>query len=103
MHVQVNTDGAGDHATLAIEAETALNSSLARFGERITRVEVHLSDENAHKSGVADKRCLMEARIAGRAPLAVSNNATAFGPAIHGAVEKLERALDKALGRASHS
>lgn len=100
MLVQVNTDGSVDHGAIASQAEATVEAALSRFGERITRVEVHLSDSNSHKAGADDKRCMMEARIAGRAPVAVSHNAPAFGPAISGAAEKLRRALESALGRA---
>ena len=36
-----------------------------RFSAHITRVEVHLGDENAGKRGSDDKRCMMEARLEG--------------------------------------
>jgi hypothetical protein len=62
-------------------------------------VELHLSDENGKKSGVDDKRCLMEARLAGLAPIAVSHNAATLTQAIDGAAAKLKRALDTAVDR----
>jgi hypothetical protein len=40
--------------------------ALRRFASQITRVEVHVADVNAGKQGSADKRCMMEARPAGR-------------------------------------
>lgn len=36
----------------------------------ISRVEVHLSDEDGKKGGQNDKRCMMEARLDGRQPAA---------------------------------
>lgn len=100
MHIQVNTDRHVDGSIgLTRHIETILKSSLERFSTRITRVEVHLSDENSHKGGTNDKRCLMEARLAGLQPIAVSHLAATLEQAIDGATGKLERALDSRLGR----
>ena len=81
------------------EAEDIVESGLARFGDQITRVEVHLSDVNGLKHGVDDKRCLLEARLAGLQPLAVSDQADTLHSAITGATRKLVRSLDSTLGR----
>lgn len=100
MHIQVNTDR---HITAAAEltrqVEATLKNSLDRFGNRITRVEVHLSDENSRKAGSDDKKCVLEARLAGLQPMAVSHQAATLEQAIDGAVGKLERALDSRLGK----
>jgi ribosome-associated translation inhibitor RaiA len=66
---------------------------LGRFSDRITRVEVHLSDQNSDKSGQDDKRCRMEARLEGRNPTAVTHQAASLGDAVDGAADKLKRAL----------
>ncbi len=100
MQVQTNTDDSvAGRAELAERVETIVQASLDRFRDRITRVEVHLNDENKGKGGVDDKRCLMEARLRGLEPVAVSHYAGTLLEAIGGAVEKLERALDHKLGR----
>jgi ribosome-associated translation inhibitor RaiA len=70
-----------------------------RFREHITRVEVHLSDENSQKSSDGGNRCLLEARITGYQPIAVSEHAASLHQAITGAADKLKRAIDSALGR----
>ena len=102
MDVLVNTDNSveGD-ATLAGEVETTLRHSLARFADRITRLEVHLGDENSHKHGADDKRCLIEARIAGRAPTAVTHHAPDLHRAVAGAADKMKAALDTVFGKLS--
>ena len=64
---------------------------------QITRVEVHFSDENGGKGGANDKRCVMEARLAGRKPIAVTDQADTFDEVIDGAAEKLKHALKKIL------
>jgi ribosome-associated translation inhibitor RaiA len=100
MEVLVKTDSSvqGTEA-LTAEVEGVVRHALARFADRITRVEVHLGDENAQKSGPDDKRCLMEARIAGRSPTAVSHNAPDLTRAVAGAADKLKRALDTVFGK----
>src|SRR3954469_11728433 len=100
MYVEVNTDNhiegsdaLSSHVTAEVEA------ALGRFGEQIIRVIVQLNDTNSHKSGDRDKRCLMEARIAGHQPVAVSHEAATLEDAIGAAAEKLERSLDHILGK----
>jgi len=78
-----------------------LTESLDRFGNQITRVEVHLRDVNGPKSVGDDKSCLLEARLAGRQPMVVTHEAASVRQAIDGATDKLERALDKLLDRLS--
>lgn len=101
MHVQINTDSniEGDNA-LAQQVEAVVRETLDRFSEQISRVEVHLSDENSDKKlGTDDKRCLLEARLVGIQPIAVSHQAATLEQAVDGAAEKLKRYLDSTLGR----
>ncbi len=101
MLIQINTDSniEGDDA-LAQQVEAVVRNALDRFSEQITRVEIHLSDENSDKqSGIEDKRCLLEARLAGLQPIAVSHQAATLEQAVDGAAEKLKRTLDSTLGR----
>lgn len=101
MQIHLNTDNhvVGSDA-LAAHLEVELRSALGRrFADRITRVEVHLNDVNSGKGGGADKRCMMEARPQGRQPVSVSHQAPTIALALSGAVEKLERALDRVYGR----
>ena len=57
MKVQVNTDEniEGREAMVA-EVEAVVATTLAQFTEHLTRVEVHIIDENAGKGGQRDKR-----------------------------------------------
>ena len=100
MLVQVNA-GNGVHVqdTVAAGIQSDVTEALSRFADSITRVEVHLSDENRAKGGDNDKRCMMEARIEGRAPIAVTNLAGDLPLAIDGAMTKLEKAIGNELGR----
>jgi len=100
MQVQVNTDNnidGRDEFVRRVEAE--VEGTLGRFADQITRLEVHLSDVNAAKGGGNDKRCLMEARLAGRQPVAVSQQAATMEEAVDGAADKMKRSLDSTLGR----
>jgi ribosome-associated translation inhibitor RaiA len=100
MQVQVNTDRSLSVEDVpAADVQSAIETAVARFSHRITRVEVHLSDQNSHKRGRNDKRCVIEARLAGLDPVAVTHEADTSSLAIDGAVEKLERSLDSRLGR----
>jgi ribosome-associated translation inhibitor RaiA len=100
MQVLVNSDHhIVGRESLAERVETIVRGTLQRFEDRITRVEVHLNDVNSDKLGQDDKRCMMEARLGGLKPIAVTAHAAALGDAIDAAVEKLERAIDHTLGR----
>lgn len=102
MQVKINTDKNIEcHAPLMHHIDTVVKDSLDHFSGQITRVEVHLSDENAHKSGDSDLRCLMEARVQGYQPMAVTEHAATMHQAIQGAADKLKRAVESALGRLS--
>lgn len=100
MKIQINTDQniAGDERW-ADGAEASVATALARFADQITRIELHVSDLNAGKFGTDDKRCLLEARLAGRQPVAVDHQAATVEEAIDGAADKLVRMLDSTLGR----
>jgi hypothetical protein len=63
---------------------------------------VHLSDENANKSGGSDKRCLIEARLEGRQPEVASDEAATLEGAYSGATRKLQRVLESSLGKRGH-
>lgn len=100
MHVQVNTDdNVEGREELARQVETEVTAALSRFADRLTRVEVHLGDESAPRSGPADKRCAMEARPAGQQPVAVTHNAASLEEALAGAAGKLANLLDTRFGR----
>lgn len=100
MQVQVNHD---DHVTgredMEREIALMLEGELDRYADQITRIEVHLSDNNAEKLSDDDKRCLLEARVAGHGQLTASHQTGDMRAAIDGAIEKLLRVLDSSLGK----
>lgn len=102
MTIQFNTD---NKVTVSEEFRIPLISliseGLRRFSHQITRIEVHLSDDNGDKEGSNDKRCMIEARLAGMKPIAVTSHAGNHEKAVQGAVDKLKSSLDSYLGRLS--
>ena len=100
MKIQLNTDVHIDGTeALAAHVSATVKQALARFSQTISRVEVHLSDQNGGKSGQKDKRCLLEARLEGRQPVAVTEHAATLDQAVQGAAQKLAHLLDSTLGR----
>ncbi len=100
MQVQINTDhNIEGREKLAEFVKGVVETTLARHRTRLTRVEVHLSDENGSKNGQDDKRCMMEARMAGHQSTAVTHHAASIDQAVHGAVEKLQRSLESTIAR----
>jgi len=103
MIIQINTDKTlignkkrQDFFTLQIE------EYLKRFASHITRIEVHLKDENGIKDGLNDITCLLEARLEGRQPIAVSCQANSVALSLTGALDKMNNALKTILGRAKN-
>ena len=60
MQIQINTDHHIEgHEALVAWATGEVKTALSRHSDHVTRVEVHLSDENGHKSGPNDKLSLI--------------------------------------------
>ena len=104
MQIQVNTDdNIEGHDALTAQVEADVRDGLSRFADQITRVEVHLSDENADKGGSDDKRCLLEVRPAGQQPMAVTHQAGTLREASLGALKKMQRKLQSSFGRKNNA
>ncbi len=100
MQIQINSDHNVEvNAALATQVSDLVASALSRVSDHITRVEVHVSDENGDKRSEYDKRCMMEARLEGRQPIAVTYQAASLDQAVDGAVDKLSRLIESTLGR----
>ncbi|MEA5477074.1 HPF/RaiA family ribosome-associated protein [Pseudanabaena galeata UHCC 0370] len=104
MQIQIRTGhNIEGHEALATHFSGVVEESLSRFSDRITQVEVHLSDENSDKKGgIDDMRCMIEVRLKGHQPIAVTHQATTLSQAVDGAADKLTRAIEHTLGRQSH-
>lgn len=101
MQIQLNSD---NHITgsqnLQQHVEQVLEQELKHLADRVTRVEVHLNDVNSGKSGDSDKRCQLEARMAGMQPISVEHRASTLDLALNGAAGQLARALGNSQGKA---
>jgi hypothetical protein len=100
VHIQVNTDEniEGRDALIA-GVEAVVTATLGQFSEHLTRIEVHIRDENAGKPGPRDKRCMMEARPTHQKPVAVTHEAATVDEACAGAAKKLRSLLVTHFGR----
>lgn len=103
MQIQVHTDNnIKSSAGFTAKIQDLVEGTLNRFADRITRVEVHLTDESGSaKSRGNDMRCVLEARLTGLQPTTVSADGSSVDQALHDAVEKMERALGRMLDRLS--
>ncbi len=100
MQIQVNCDNhIQGNIRLNEWVQSTLESTLERFEEDLTRIEVHLRDENGAKPGPHDKRCQMEARPKGHQPISVTHTATSLDQAVDGAASKLNNALEHFYGK----
>ena len=100
MQIQVNTDdNIEGREALSRRVESEISEGLSRFSDRLTRIEIHLSDENAGKGGSVDKRCLIEARPTGQQPVNVTHQAASLDEACAGAVRKLRSLLESKFGQ----
>ncbi len=100
MKIQLNTDAhINGTEQLAAKVGATVKQALERFSKHVTRVEIHLSDESGDKSGQHDQRCMLEARLEGRQPVAVTDQASTLELAVQGAAQKLARLLESTLGR----
>ncbi|SDU58790.1 ribosomal subunit interface protein [Pseudomonas moraviensis] len=100
MKIQVNSD---NHIKISQQLEefvlTTIESTLERYKEVLSRVEVHLSDGNGDKPGPRDLRCQLEARPKGHQPISVNHKADSLEQAIDGAAVKLDHTLQEFFGR----
>lgn len=94
MIIQLNTDkNISGNARLEDYLNSVITEELNRFSDDITRVEVHLSDENGSKSGKDDKKCILEARLSHKQPIAVTSYADTIEKAVSEGLTKLKSAL----------
>ena len=100
MQININTDSTVERqAGLNDHVKTVVEAAISRFRDQITRVEVHLSNNNSQKSADGDNRCMLEVRMNNYQPIAVSDHAATLHQAIAGAAEKMKRSVDNTLGR----
>ena len=100
MLVQIHTDKNIEGGSSFSEFfSNEIKNELARFDEIVTRIEVHVSDENGNKSTPNDKKCVIEARVEKKQPIAVTATADSPEKAFYEALEKMQRVLDTTLDK----
>ena len=97
LHSDPNTDG---RQAMTEHLKSVVTDAMGRFGDRITRVEAHLSDVNSQaRSSGEDIHCTLEARLIGLQAIVVKDSAGNAHQAIDGAVRKLRRAVQTEIGK----
>lgn len=99
IHLDKNSHGDKEQNE---EINSIVAHTLNRFAEHLTRVDVFVNDENSHKDRGDDKKCVLEARPAGRTPVAVTHLAGSVLEAVSAAAEKMETLLDREYGKKHH-
>jgi ribosome-associated translation inhibitor RaiA len=96
MQIEVTTDNhvAGGEG-LSTHVQSVVEDALGRFGDRVTWVEVHLGDENSHKSGGA--YCGIHAKLAGADTFNVNADSATIDQALVAAADKLLKVIERTL------
>ena len=100
MQVQFNSD----HTVMGTEnvaerIEANVREKLARFEDRLTRLEIHVRDVNGTKHGADDKHCTIEARPKGGKPIGVTEAAAKVDDAARKAAGTLAQRLERHFGK----
>lgn len=103
MKIEISTQAIKSSEAINEHVEKQIEHAIGRFGDRITRVEVHLGDQNAHKTGPQDKRVMMEARPAGFDPIAVEAHGEDLYAVVSDAAGKLGRAVTRRFEKLSET
>lgn len=100
MHVEINTDNTiTGNAELIADLAAAIRHELAHFESHVTRIEAHLRDVNAGKSGPDDIECTIEVRLKGQQPVIAKDASDTLEKATKGAASKMKSLLDTAVGK----
>lgn len=100
MEILINTDhNISGSAKMRSYMQADLESSFERFSDHLTRLEVKISDENAGKEGENDKKCVLEARLRGMQPIAVTGRGNSIDQALGDASTKMKTSLDSTMGK----
>ena len=102
MQVQFNSDSSVmGTENVAERIEAAVREKLARFESKLTRIEIHVRDENGAKHGADDKACTIEARPRGGKPVGVTEHGSTVDDAARKAAATLAQRLTRHFGKES--
>ncbi|GAA5069376.1 ribosomal subunit interface protein [Nocardia callitridis] len=100
MEIDINTgNGVRGDERLIEHVRDELGSALARFEDRLTWVQAHLSDQNGDKGGPDDKQCVLEARPVGGPSVVVTHRAGTVEESYLGAAASMTSLLDSRFGK----
>ncbi len=100
MTIQFNTsNNVNGSETMNARLSAIIADKMNRFSEYVTRIEAHLSDTNGKTEGQNDKHCVLEARLEGLQPIAVTSAADTYDEAVTAAIGKLKSTLDSTIGK----
>ena len=100
MKVLVNTDKHIEGSErLQNYIDEKMGHALKHFADRLTRIEIHLSDQNGDKPGADDIQCRVEVRPKGLQPVTVTARNANLDLSIADAIEKMKAALTTAYGK----
>jgi ribosome-associated translation inhibitor RaiA len=100
MQVQFNSDSSVmGTENVAERIEAQVRDKLARFEDRLTRIEIHVRDENGRKHGANDKACTIEARPRGARAIGVTEHASDVDAAARKAANTLAQRLERHFGK----
>jgi ribosomal subunit interface protein len=99
MLIQFNSNNIPVTEELEASLSGFISKALKRFSKRITRVEVHLEDENNLKSGKNDKRCSIEVRPENLEPIIVTSKSDNLVQAVREAADKSKASIEKTFGK----
>lgn len=100
MLVQINTDNRVEGTETTNGAiEERLRERLSRFGDRVTRVEMHIRDVDGDRNGARGIEAKLEARPAGGQPIVVTDQGASIDAAVAGVLRKAVEILDRSFGK----
>ncbi len=101
MQILLQSDPNTDSSQLMAEHfATVVNAAMGRFGERVTRVEAHLSGANGQpKTSGNDIHCTLQATLKGLDAVVVKDQSGNAHQAIDGALRKLKRAVGAEIAK----
>lgn len=92
MNIQLNAGQNNKGANASYIAQ--IESSMAKFSEVITSLDVRLTKDDSAGNSVNTNKCTLEAHLETRRPIAVTNHADSYESAIRGALDKLTASLN---------
>jgi ribosome-associated translation inhibitor RaiA len=99
VQFQFNSDNQIDgNDAVAVRVEEITRSRLSHIVDRLTRIEVHVSDVTGAR-GADSKRCVVEARPAGMSPISATDQAGNIDAAVTAAADKLLAAYERQVGK----